>query len=124
MFGLSILITPIYYIVVYPLKLFYMHGPIWRGAEATDACAQLTSVGSSFWSDPAHPDRLEQCASIVDRQFTSFAITIATVIYFSVVASVLIWSVCRCCFIAPIMRETKRLIVAGIREAREGGAGT
>lgn len=72
-----------------PLRQLYFYGVgshtvgFWGGRASHDICAQLTHVDATHWL--RHPDT---CAALCEQQFYSFATTVATCVYFSVVAYV------------------------------------
>jgi hypothetical protein len=96
--------------LISPLRLFYMHGPTWQGMTPPDICAQLTNVEASWWLDSDHPERLETCQQRIDKQFNSFAISIGSVLYFSMLLIVVAWLSCRCFFVRPILNELRSLV--------------
>lgn len=66
------------YFVTFPLRVLYFHGPglggygFQEGVEAGDACEQMTSVRSEFWS--ASDGAREECLGILERKFNAFLV--------------------------------------------------
>lgn len=94
---------PIEWLVLKPLRLFYHHGPVWRGASLSDACAQMTTVPASFWD--TQPDT---CQERFDREFQSFSIAVGVTGYFCILMVILCYSLCQCCFVRPILSALRQ----------------
>lgn len=97
--------------ILYPLRLFYQYGPIWKGVTLPDACAQITRVDASFWAD--QPD---QCQMMFNRQFDSFRIGIGVTTYFLCVLVTVFYVACRCCFLRPMAHEIARAFKKNIKD--------
>lgn len=102
------------YAVVYPLRLFYQHGPIWKGASLPDVCAQITRVDASFWAEQPL-----QCKLMFERQFTSFSTGIGVTLYFSCILIGIVYMVCRCCFLRPMASEIARAFKNNIKSQKK-----
>ena len=102
------------YAVMHPLRLFYQHGPIWKGTALPDACAQITRVDASFWAEQP-----QQCQLMFDRQFTSFSTGIGVTLYFACMLSGIFYLVCRCCFLRPAASELARAFKNNIKSRKK-----
>ena len=102
------------YTILYPLRLFYQHGPIWRGTSLPDACAQITNVDASFWVEQP-----TQCQIMFDRQFMSFSTGVGISIYFTCMLIGFFYLACRCCFIRPVASEIARAFQNNIKSKQK-----
>lgn len=108
--GWSYLLYPFKLLFVYPLKLFYQHGPVWKGMPVPDVCAQLTNIPASFWYN-----QTDMCESRFEREFNSFGITIGVTMYFLLVFTLIVYSLCQCCFVRPLVSGLQKNIKALVK---------
>ena len=69
---LHALLSRITYVIIgAPLYAIFRHGPsaigCWQGKSDAEVCGALTNTEESFWKTNA-----EECATIIDKKFTSF----------------------------------------------------
>jgi hypothetical protein len=88
-----------------PLRLFYFVGPIWKNLTPEEICFELTGVDSSWWN--ATIDRKQECDSLLSKKYVSFEATILCMIYFIAASFMIVYMVCRCCFLRPILNELR-----------------
>ncbi len=96
-------------VIFAPLRLFYT-AYVWNGAPLEDACAQITKVDARFWLN-----QTDQCRLMFDRQFSSFSTVIGVSLYFVLLSVLILYLLCRCCFLRPIANEIARAFKKNIK---------
>ncbi len=97
-----------YYITItQPLRVFYFEGPVWGNIAPEQVCFTLTGVASDWWNKT--DDRINECHRLLNTKFHSFEMTIICVLYFASLGFAVIYFICRCCFLRPIVNEMRRM---------------
>lgn len=93
--------------VTEPLRIFYFVGPVWGNLKPEQVCFELTGIDGSWWNKT--DDRMTECTQLLSTKFRSFEVTVMCVLYFASMMFVVLYMLCRCCFIQPIMHEIRKL---------------
>jgi hypothetical protein len=92
-------------LVTEPLRAFYFIGPIWWNQTPSQMCFQLSGVDPSFWSSTESGSK--ECELLLSKKFNTFETTVMCLIYSASITFLLLYTCCRCLFVAPVIREIR-----------------
>ena len=102
------------YILYYPLRTLYFHGPslgnfgFWGGKAREDICSQLTLMPAKTWTKGF--DMEEECELLLQKKFNSFYISILFIFYVYFSYSLLSYMYVRYFFWKPFLKDIHELL--------------
>ena len=99
-----------------PLKTFYFIGPVWENKTPAQICFELTGVDSAWWNGTS--DRIQECHALLSKKYISFEATVLCSLYFAALSFIVLYLLCRCCFLRPILSEIRRLSVTKFEQQK------
>lgn len=94
--------------ITFPLKTFYLVGPIWGNLDHSQICFEITQVDSAFWA--FSPINKATCEQLIDRKYQSLEATVICIAYFLSVTLVICYFIYRCCFLKPLIKEIRGIV--------------
>lgn len=94
------------FLITEPLRSFYFKGPWWKNIPVQEICSRLTGVEGAWWT--ASKERMDECGALVEREFVSWDTTISVILYFAFLSFIIVYLVCYCVIVRPIVNAINK----------------